>query len=1328
MRTVILLIASLFLSANVISQTNTDKAQAPDLQDLAHFKERPDPSRLKSTQDFPFRYDLRDYGLVTSVKRNRISSPTAFAVLGAIESRWLVTGFGEYDLSEQNMITCHGHSFDYTDNFNRLVAGGYLNRLDGPVLETYDPYDTIDRTCYSHFDLPAYVPEMRLLPADPDVIKKTIMDYGAVYTTAYYNNDFFNSSFNTYYCPESHGWNNPGLIVGWDDNKTTAGGVGVWIIKDCWGESWAEDGFYYCSYQDANILQNNCHFPVRWDTSTIDKIYLHNDLGWGNNYGKGSSIAYGLTKFIAPGPELLTRIGTNINTEGTIIDIEIYDDFDGNNLNNLLTSKLNVFIEYPGYSTFEMPVMVNDDFYIKIRYFTPGYNFPLPVETQRDGSGAMDPLIKTGVNWSSGDGSVWGSLDPEGDFYGDNLTIRAYTVVSSAPRALFESSNEKVCLASNVTFTYLDNNTATTFQWDFGENASPATAITKGPHQVSYSTEGRKTISLIVIGPGGNDTLVRDDYIDVVSQIEILLPETEITVPVNSSYTISAFGADSYSWSPSQFLDNTTSQTVTITPTSMGDFNYTVTGYQGSCSNSAGLLVHARERPPNDSVCNAIELSLTGFIGTFDNVLGTVEENEPHPPFGECEAFGSWCDTILHNSVWFWFTAPVHGMISFDSEGMDNKMALYEANTCADILIDNYTFITANDDFPGKQDYAAALECKGLTPGQKYFVQVDGSYGGVEDTFDLYFWDHLFIDGGLSYTKEDLNCPGTNDGSIDLSPVYGQAPYSFYWSNGETTEDISGLSPGEYVVTVIDALDSVVVDVITIGEPEPLITEITDSTNVSFEGAADGDATVTPSGGTPPYEYLWDDNAATIDGQATGLYANIWYHVVVTDANGCTATDSVRLTEMPRLFADIIDSTDLLCFGGNNGSATVTAWGGKEPYNYLWDNPAGSTTTSATGMSASHWYHVTVTDQSGQTVRDSVLLTEPDPLTVEKNYSNKICEGANNGYVNLDVSGGTPPYHYSWSNGASTASITGLGPGEYQASIGDAHNCYTDESATISEISTYQDAEICMITVNNNNRIMVVWEKTYNQGISAYNIYREQSAKDNYVKIGTVPFDDLSIFVDDSSLPQDYAHFYKISITDSCGNESELSEHHKSIYLQTNLGLSNEVNLNWDEYEGFEYFKYEIYRGSELNSLFSILTISSSNRSWSDNNPPSGINYYRIKVDKPEPCFPTQFKADDYSSPFSNYDEETIVGIYVPGEPGISVYPNPFTSEAAITFPNPENHEYKMVLMDISGRIVRKSGNILSGNFLLDRKDLPVGIYIIELKGEKVYRSKIVIE
>jgi len=436
----------------------------------------------------------------------------------------------------------------------------------------------------------------------------------------------------------------------------------------------------------------------------------------------------------------------------------------------------------------------------------------------------------------------------------------------------------------------------------------------------------------------------------------------------------------------------------------------------------------------------------------------------------------------------------------------------------------------------------------------------------------------------------------------------------------------------------------------------------------------------------------------------------------------------VHLTIYDTPSANITDSTNISCYGFADGMAVVTPAGGAPPYSFLWDDDLNTTGSDVTGLSANIWYHAVVTDANECTASDSVMLTEPDPMTITKDFTPRICLGTNEGYISLDVSDGTPPYLFNWSTGELADSIGGLPAGLYKVTITDAEGCTLNDSTLIDSLTTYQDAEICLVTVNNDNRILVVWEKTYNKGIAYYNIYREQSSKDNYVKIATIPFDSLSVWEDESSVPEENPYFYKISITDSCGNESALSPLHKSIHLVANLGLNNEVNLNWDEYQGFEYYEYEIFRGTALTELFSIRTISASIRSWSDKSAPSGKNYYRILVVKPTPCFPTAHKALEFSSPFSNYDEETLTGISETELAGFNIYPNPFSDRTTITFSNPDFQKYRLILMDLTGKVMRQIGDITGNRVELSRENLSPGLYMIELRGAEIYRGMVVIE
>jgi len=400
---------------------------------------------------------------------------------------------------------------------------------------------------------------------------------------------------------------------------------------------------------------------------------------------------------------------------------------------------------------------------------------------------------------------------------------------------------------------------------------------------------------------------------------------------------------------------------------------------------------------------------------------------------------------------------------------------------------------------------------------------------------------------------------------------------------------------------------------------------------------------------------------------------------------------------------------------------------GLEPISYSWDNDGNSDTSYVFNLTADRYFHVTVTDAMGCVATDSILMEQPDPIEISKSYSKLVCPGTNTGYIDISVSGGTEPYTYYWSNDATSEDLADLPAGKYDVDITDNKGCFVTDTTVLDSISTYEGSELCLVTVNNQNKIIIVWEKTYNEGIMTYRLYREKS-KDNYIPVQDIPFDSLSVYVDEASTPEEFSHYYKITAIDSCGNESDFSPHHKSIHLWSSVGITGEVTLNWEEYEGFNYSEYRIFRGKTLYDLFEIRTISSNSKSWTDPDPPSGQVFYRVEVVKEEPCFPTKYKALEYGSTVSNYDEETIETIIPYHDPSLTIYPNPFSDRTRIEFPNPDNHSYRMIITDLAGKVVRASGQITGSDIILERKGLQPGIYIMELRGNKIYRGKLIIE
>ncbi len=202
---------------------------------------------------------------------------------------------------------------------------------------------------------------------------------------------------------------------------------------------------------------------------------------------------------------------------------------------------------------------------------------------------------------------------------------------------------------------------------------------------------------------------------------------------------------------------------------------------------------------------------------------------------------------------------------------------------------------------------------------------------------------------------------------------------------------------------------------------------------------ANGSATSNPVGGTAPYTYSWLPSGGTLKTSVT-LPPGI-DNCLVTDAHGCSATASVSITQATVIFANFT-KTIPYCNGNSDGSITALPTGGSGIYtHYAW-TPYGGTTATATGLSA-QTYTVTITDNLGCLGTAPAALGQPGVIGVT--ISGPVCTGnGGKGTVTANATGGTPAYHYSWSNGITTVGVAmreTFVNGSYTVTVGDGHNC-----------------------------------------------------------------------------------------------------------------------------------------------------------------------------------------------------------------------------------------------------------------------------------------------
>lgn len=306
-------------------------------------------------------------------------------------------------------------------------------------------------------------------------------------------------------------------------------------------------------------------------------------------------------------------------------------------------------------------------------------------------------------------------------------------------------------------------------------------------------------------------------------------------------------------------------------------------------------------------------------------------------------------------------------------------------------------------------------------------------------------------------SENDVTCFNAANGSINLTVTGGTGNYTYNWTQGGSfyaaTQDIANLSPGTYVVTVTDANNcGPKTATFTITQPPLLVVSLTSQTNVLCFGAATGAINVSVSGGTPnpttsDYTYSWvGPNGFTSNNQnLTALFAGV-YDLAVTDYLGCVKNLSVTITQSTAIVINYT-TTPITCYGANNASLSATITGGNGPYQYQWNNLA--TSLNQTNLSAGN-YVITVTDNVGCIQTQSIVIPEAPVFTINPIVNNVSCYGANNGSINLNLTGGIAPVALTWSDGSTSGLIrNNLPPGTYTATISDGTPCYIVRTFTI---------------------------------------------------------------------------------------------------------------------------------------------------------------------------------------------------------------------------------------------------------------------------------------
>jgi hypothetical protein len=417
------------------------------------------------------------------------------------------------------------------------------------------------------------------------------------------------------------------------------------------------------------------------------------------------------------------------------------------------------------------------------------------------------------------------------------------------------------------------------------------------------------------------------------------------------------------------------------------------------------------------------------------------------------------------------------------------------------------------------------------------------------------------------------------------------------------------------------------------------------------------------------------------------------------------------------------------CNGEATGVITSVVSGGVAPYTYLWSN--GQTTANATGLVAGN-YSVVVSEASiGCMITKSIIITQPPVFLVSVNDVNVSC--GNNAQLNATTNytgSGILTYIWSPSTGLSADDIanpvaTLITSADYSVEVQTPNGCSATDNVHISTSVLDYNPSICMVTVNDSDKNVVVWQRGQNTAIDSFYIYRESSVQTGkYDLIGKLSYTSIGVFTDTTSNARVQSNRYKITVKDICGFVTEKSPEHKTMHLTINKGTGNNWNLIWEQYVGQSVSSYKVYRGTSKTDLAEIGSTSGGNTTYTDETAPNGTVFYQIEVVLPQAC--SSLKSTSYASSRSNIisSADATSGIASNSITELFIYPNPANDKLYIK--NIMSSKSIAFIYDLQGKLVL---NKQIDTNPIDISNLIRGIYTVKLVNlENVFINKLIKE
>ncbi|HLP18667.1 MAG TPA: T9SS type A sorting domain-containing protein [Chitinophagales bacterium] len=885
-----------------------------------------------------------------------------------------------------------------------------------------------------------------------------------------------------------------------------------------------------------------------------------------------------------------------------------------------------------------------------------------------DGTAAVAPTggeAPYTYEWTTGstDSTVTGAAGAYTVTITDNLgceaTVTATIATNTVALTSTTSATQSTCTAvdGSVSVTATNGNSPYSYLWSNGATTSTVSNLADGTYTVTLEDangcSGTNTATVTVNTVTLTSTTTSTDATCLAADGSASVTVTNGTSPYD------------YLWSNGEI-------TATIANEIAGTYTVTVTDDNG-CSGTNSATVNS------NVVALTSTVSSTNATCTAADGSATVTVTNGTSPFDYDWSNGASTSTNAG------LTAGTYNVTLSDDNGCTGTTSV-TVNSNAVALTS--TVSSTNASCSAADGTASVTVTNGTTP-----YDYDWSNGGSTATITS------LAAGTYTVTLTDDNgCTGTNsvtvstngivltsttsstdatctaaDGSATVTVTNGASPYEYDWSNGATTATNANLAAGTYTVTLTDDNGCTGTTSVTVSSNAVALTSTTSSTNAICT-AANGSATVTITNGTSPYDYDWSNGASTAT--ASNLAANT-YNVTLTDDNGCTGTASVTVVADVVTLSGNASATPATC-SATDGTATAAGASGTAPYSYEWSN--NETTATITGL-APGTYNVTITDDNGCTGTDAaVVTTNQVALTLATSSTETACS-ANTGSATVDnVTNGTSPYEYDWSNSETTASVTGLAAGSYQVTVTDDNGCSATADFTIGTVAGPTGTATATNAACNGGTDGDV-DLTVSGGTSPFTYSWDNSATSQNltdVAVGT----------------------YNVTITDDNGCTATATA---TVTEPTALALSA---VTTDPTSGSNGSINLTVAGGT-----SPYTFDWSNSATTEDLSGVAAGTYTVTVTDDNGCSTTAAYT------------LLPVGIATVGQVNMfNVFPNPATNSVQIQISLNKAEELKMELVNIAGQVVmtRNTGNFKDNTFVLNLSEYAAGVYFIRLSGPQV--------